>query len=294
MPSPKCIILAGGLGTRLAPLTNFACKQLLPVFDKPAIYYPINLALLSGIREILIISTPDATPQIASALGDGSKFGCVFEYVVQREPRGIAEALILGESFLANSDCLLLLGDNILIKGGYTEWVSDLFASNKGATIVGTRVDRPQEFGVIEIDSNSKDVVNIEEKPERPKTNIASIGMYVYDGSASQRAKQLKPSDRGELEITDLNLSYLADKQLSCSVLSRGDFWADIGHFDSLLACANMISLSQSHSNTIIGSPEEAALNSGFIDRPQFLKLVNSLPKNRYSEVLRRSVDDKL
>ena len=288
----KAIILAGGAGTRLWPLTSFTCKQLLGLYDKPVIFYPLCLALLSGVREILIISTANATPQLEEVLGNGEDLGCCISYKCQEKPNGIAEALILGEDFLDGCPCILLLGDNVLIKSGYTDWITSLMDHNKGATIFGARVDQPQDFGIVEISRSSGQVLSISEKPSHPKSNVAAIGMYLYDGTAPARAKELKPSNRGELEITDLNKSYLADDQLCCDVLSRGDFWADVGTPDNLLECSVFVKTFQHQSSRVIGSPEEAALRQGLITAKQYENLIKAMPKSPYSKILFESVND--
>lgn len=283
----KAIILAGGTGSRLNPATKSICKQLLPVYDKPAIYYPFSLCLLSGISEILIISTPDSVPALEKLLGDGSNYGCSIQYKVQYRPDGIARALIIGEEFLNGDPCMLLLGDNILIKSGFTNFITPLITQHSGARIFGFPVKQPEQFGVIEYDSQTKAVLSLEEKPYKPKSNLAAVGLYLYDGSASERAKSLKESARGELEITDLNISYLKDGLLSCSTFSRGDFWGDIGTFEALNECSNYVRLHQEYTGMLISSPEEAAYRLGRIDREEFINLISPLPKNSYSKLLR-------
>lgn len=283
----KAIILAGGAGSRLYPATAVTCKQLLPVYDKPVIYYPFSLCLLAGIREILIISTEDALPVLRNVFSDGASYGCSVQYKVQDKPNGVAEALLIGEDFLAGDSCLLLLGDNILIKSGFVSFMDDFKRRNLGATVFGCPVKKPERFGVIEYDHTHRTVLSLEEKPKKPKSNLAAIGMYVYDGSAPERVKSLKPSVRGELEITDLNIDYLKDNALSCSTFSRGDFWGDVGTFEALNECSNYIRLHQEYTGMLIGSIEEIAYRTGRITRSEFAELVNSMPHNSYSRMLK-------
>ncbi len=288
----KAIILAGGEGTRLHPLTKVTCKQLLPIFDKPLVYYPLSSCILAGVNEILFISTPEALPKIESTLGDGTQFGCSFSYKPQEKANGIAEALLIGEDFLDGSQCFLILGDNIIFKSGYTDFISKAILENSGATVFGFPVKKPSDFGVVQLDAETNHVVSIEEKPEHPKSNLAVIGMYIYDGTAPQRAKDLKPSGRGELEITDLNNSYLEEGHLRCQLMSRGDFWADAGTFSSMNDCSNFIRLHQEYTNLLIGSPEECAYKMGYISKDQFVDMVRELPSNPYSRNLLRIVDE--
>lgn len=288
----KAIILAGGTGSRLYPATVATCKQMLPVYDKPAIYYPFSLCLLAKVSEVLIISTKEVLPILENLLGDGSDYGCPVQYKIQDQPNGIAESLIIGESFLAGDPCFLLLGDNILIKSGFVDFLSELETDRLGATIFGFPVKNPEHFGVIEYETKTETVLSLEEKPENPKSHLATIGMYVYDGSASKRAKSLKPSSRGELEITDLNIDYLKDGLLHCKTFSRGDFWGDIGTFESLNECSNYIRLHQEYTGMLIGSPEESAYRSGRISKSKFADLVKLMPNNSYSRMLSSVLED--
>ena len=286
----KAIILAGGAGSRLHPLTNIVCKQLLPIFDKPMIYYPLSSCILAGIRDVLIISTPEALPNIEGALKDGSQFGCSISYRTQNMPNGIAEALLIGEDFLDGSDCFLTLGDNLIFKSGYSDFVSNAIAENSGATVFGFPVNNPSDFGVINFNGETNGVISIEEKPTNPSSNMAAIGMYIYDDTASERVKELEPSGRGELEITDLNNSYLKENRLRCQLMSRGDFWADAGTFSSMNDCSNFIRLHQGYTNLLIGSPEECAYRMGYISTEQFTDLVKKMPVNLYSKALQQIV----
>lgn len=292
MNKVKAIILAGGTGSRLHPLTSVACKQLLPIYDKPAIYYSLSNCLLAGIRDILIISTPDALPIIKEALKDGGRFGCSIDYAVQKKANGIAEALLIGEDFLDGFSCFLVLGDNLIFKSGYTDFISNSILKNLGATVFGFPVKNPSDFGVINLDPKTNHVLSLEEKPKYPKSNIAAIGMYIYDNTASKRAKELKPSDRGELEITDLNNSYLKEGKLSCQTLSRGDFWADVGTFESMNDCSNFIRLHQEYASLLIGAPEECAYRMGYISKKELVIRAKKMPENFYSKMLRRIAEE--
>ena len=262
----KGILLAGGHGTRLYPITKFSCKQLLPIYDKPLIYYALTLLLLAKIEEILIISTPTSIPIIEKILGDGSQYGAKITYQVQAEPKGIAQAFLLAEEFLANSPCMMVLGDNIINKSGMIDFFDKAIKNNDGATIFGFPVRDPQRFGIVELDANNK-IVSIEEKPQNPKSNIAAIGLYLYDETVVEKAHRLTPSVRGELEITDLNALYLQENRLHCQTLSRGDFWVDAGTFDSMNDASNYIRLQQKYTNLAIGAPAEAAYSAGFITK---------------------------
>lgn len=254
----KGIILSGGSGTRLRPLTDFVCKQLLPVYDKPLIYYPLTSLILAGIKEILIISTPKDVPILRDAIGNGNNWGISIEYAIQSEPRGIAEAFIVGENFIQEKPVMMILGDNILHKSKFTEFIKKSLLENQGATIFGFPVSDPKRFGVIEVDSKTNTVLSIEEKPKEPKSNLAAIGLYIYDGSVSQKARSLTPSARGELEITDLNNLYLKEKTLRFERLSRGDFWMDVGIFDAFSDAAQLVRLTETRLGLKFGCPEEA------------------------------------
>lgn len=286
----KGIILAGGSGTRLRPLTDFVCKQLLPVYDKPLIYYPLTSLILSGIKEILIISTPKDVPILEAALGDGKKWGISLSYAVQDKPRGLADAFIIGADFIGKDNVCMMLGDNILHKGGFTNVMKAAFAGNKGATLFGFPVSDPERFGVIELTEEKGPVQSLEEKPEKPKSNLAAIGLYVYDNSVVQRANDLKPSKRGEIEITDLNNTYLAEGTLDCIRLSRGDLWIDAGVFDSFADAAQLIRLVENRMGLKIGCPEEASYVIGNISKEQLKDLAASFKSSPYGRYLKQIV----
>lgn len=282
----KGIILAGGSGTRLYPLTEVTSKQLLPIYDKPMICYPLATMMLLGITDILIISTPQDTPVIEAYLGDGQKYGLSLEYAIQNEPKGIAEAFIIGEKFIGESSVCLLLGDNIFhfVKSPKEIRPPEGFT---GARIVGYHVPDPERFGVIEF-SKDKSVKSLEEKPREPKSNYAAVGLYFYDSTVAQRAKNLKPSDRGELEITDLNLEYLKEGALSCSILPRGSLWMDAGTIHSLNVISNYAKYVEDIQNLKISCIEEIAYRQGYIDREEFSGIINSIkqdvPYRKYLE----------
>ena len=267
----KGILLAGGHGTRLYPVTKFSCKQLLPIYDKPLIYYALTLLLLAKIEEILIISTPTSLPVIEKVLGDGSQYGITLSYQVQAEPKGIAQAFLLAEEFLAGASCMMVLGDNIINKSDMSSFFKKAMQNNDGATIFGFPVRDPKRFGIVELDTDNK-IVSVEEKPQNPKSNIAAIGLYLYDETVVEKAHRLTPTVRGELEITDLNNLYLQQNRLHCQTLSRGDFWVDAGTFDSMNDASNYIRLQQKYTNLAIGAPMEAAYSAGFITQEQMQK----------------------
>ena len=292
MTEIKAIILAGGTGSRLRPLTDMVCKQLLPIYDKPVIYYPLSSCILAGIRDILIISTPEALPIMRRSLGNGQQLGCSISYKVQERANGIAEALLLGEDFLDGASCFLILGDNVLFKSGYTAFIATSISKNSGATVFGLPVKNPSAFGVVSLNAETNQVLAIEEKPDNPKSNIAAIGMYIYDETAPKRVKKLKPSARGELEITDLNNSYLRDEVLSCRTLSRGDFWADVGGFEAMNDCSNFVRLHQEYTNLLIGSPEECAYRMGYLSKDEFANMIRKMPKSCYSKMLQRIISE--
>ena len=284
----KGILLAGGHGTRLHPLTKFSCKQLLPIYDKPLIYYPLTLLLLAKIQDILIISTPESIPIVENVLGDGKQYGINLSYLVQDNPNGIAEAFVLADEFLDGAPCMMVLGDNIMNKSGLGDFLQQTLHDNQGGTIFGFPVRDPERFGIIELDHNNK-VLSVEEKPTEPKSNMAAIGLYVYDETVTDKAKSLTPSARGELEITDLNNLYLQENKLFCKRLSRGDFWADAGTFNSMNDASNYVRLQQKYTNLEIGSPEEAAYHAGFIDKEQLRILYQNNKKtfpNNYFNML--------
>ncbi|PQJ77186.1 glucose-1-phosphate thymidylyltransferase RfbA [Polaribacter glomeratus] len=276
----KGIVLAGGSGTRLHPLTLAVSKQLMPVYDKPMIYYPISVLILSGIREILIISTPQDLPLFERLLGDGKKYGCSFQYKVQEKPNGLAEAFLIGEDFIAKDNIALILGDNIFYGSGLP---SLLRANNKpdGGVVYAYHVTDPERYGVVEFDENFK-AISIEEKPLKPKSNYAVPGIYFYDNTVVEIAKQIKPSKRGELEITDINKVYLEKGKLEVTVLDRGIAWLDTGTFDSLMQAGQFVQAIEQRQGLKIGSLEESAYRSGFITKQQMYNLAKPLLKSGY------------
>ena len=279
----KAIILAGGSGTRLYPLTRIACKQLLPVYDKPMIYYPLATLMLGGIREVLIISTPKDVPQFRDLLGDGSRLGMRIEYAEQPRPAGIAQAFLIGEEFIAGDPVSLILGDNIFY--GKLDFFRQALAMESGACIFGYQVRDPERYGVVEFDAAGK-AISLEEKPSKPKSPFAVPGLYVYDRQIVDICRNMKPSARGELEITDVNIEYLRRGQLNVKVLGRGMAWLDTGTQTSLLEAANYIAAIQNRQGLMIACLEEIAFNQGWIDRAQLAALVEALPKNEYGEYL--------
>lgn len=292
----KGIILAGGSGTRLYPLTKVTSKQLLPVYDKPMIYYPLSTLMLAGIRDILIISTPEDTPRFESLLGDGSLFGIRLSYKVQPSPDGLAQAFILGEEFLNGEAGAMVLGDNIFYGMGFTKILRAALKNaeqNGRATVFGYYVPDPERFGVVEFDESGK-ALSIEEKPAIPKSNYAVTGLYFYPAGVSERAKQIKPSARGELEITTLNEMYLDDGLLDVQVLSRGFAWLDTGTMQSLLQAAEFIEMIQSRQGIMISAPEEIAYISGFIDKDQLMESAKAYGKSPYGEHLKAVAERKI
>ena len=269
----KGIILAGGSGTRLDPLTRIACKQLLPIYDKPMIYYPLATLMLGGIREVLIISTPKDLPMFEALLGDGANLGIRLEYRVQPEPKGIAQAFLVGDTFVGNDGATLILGDNLFY--GKLDFFRAALAQEKGACVFGYHVRDPERFGVVEFDAQKK-VLSIEEKPSKPKSSYAVPGLYVYDNTVIDRVKAQQPSARGELEITDLNNSYLNDGQLQVRLLGRGIAWLDTGTPASMLEAGNYIATVERQQNLKIACLEEVALNRGFINESQFEAALNA------------------
>ena len=291
MTHRKGIILAGGSGTRLNPVTRVISKQLLPVYDKPMIYYPLSTLMLGGIREILIISTPQDTPRFEQLLGDGSQWGIDLSYAVQPSPGGIAQAFILGTNFLATHPSVLILGDNIFHGTDLQAKIERATLRSKGASIFAYRVKDPERFGVVELDTTGQ-AISIQEKPKAPKSKLAVTGLYFYDETVVDRTRELKPSERGELEITDLNRSYMADRQLHVEIMGRGMAWLDTGTHDSLLNAANFVHTMQQRQGTTIASPEEIAFRRGYIDADQLLALAGTLGRGDYAEYLNEVAEE--
>ena len=283
----KGIILAGGSGTRLYPLTSVTSKQLLPVYDKPMIYYPLSTLMLAGIRDILIISTPEDLGKFEGLLGDGSQFGISLSYKEQPSPDGLAQAFILGEDFIAGDRCAMILGDNIFYGHGLVKRLKDAVKDEKNATIFGYLVEDPERFGVVEFD-NDLNVLSLEEKPEHPKSNYAVTGLYFYDNKVVEMAKQVKPSARGELEITDLNTMYLAEGKLAIQPLGRGYAWKDTGTMDALLDAADFVRMVERNQGIVISAPEEIAYNEGWIDKEDLKKAIEGYGNSLYGKHLSR------
>ena len=283
----KGIILAGGSGTRLYPITKGISKQLIPVYDKPMIYYPLSTLMLAGIRDILVISTPEYTPLFESLLGDGSDFGINLSYKVQERPNGLAEAFILGKEFIGSDSVCLILGDNIYYGSGLSKQLQEAAKKEDGATVFGYHVNDPERFGVVEFDENMH-ALSIEEKPEHPKSNYAVTGLYFYDNDVVEIAENLKPSDRGELEITDVNKEYLRRGKLDVKVMGRGYAWLDTGTHDSMLEAASFISTIQKRQNLKVACLEEIAYRMHWISREKLIELAQPLKKNDYGQYLLR------
>lgn len=284
----KGIILAGGSGTRLYPITKAISKQLMPVYDKPMIYYPLSILMMAGISEILIITTPEDNPQFKRLLGDGSQLGCKFQYAVQQVPSGLAQAFVIGADFIGNDKVALILGDNIFHGTGLDKQLQTL-TNVDGGYVFAYQVSDPERYGVVEFDANMK-AVSIEEKPKQPKSNYAVPGLYFYDNVVVKIAKELKPSSRGEYEITDVNKAYLKKGKLKVAVLDRGTAWLDTGTFDSLSDASEFVRVIEKRQGTKIGCVEEVAYKQGFISKVQLLQLANELAKSGYGEYLRKIV----
>jgi glucose-1-phosphate thymidylyltransferase len=285
--SRKGILLAGGTGTRLYPLTRAVSKQLMPVYDKPMVYYPLTTLMLAGVREILLITTPDELPRFRTLLGDGKRWGLSIEYAPQPKPEGIAQAFLIGEDFLGGAPSALVLGDNIFYGHGLQGQLARADARQKGATVFGYWVKNPSDYGVAEFDSTGA-VIGLEEKPSRPKSHFAVTGLYFYDGTVCERARSLRPSARGELEITDLNRAYLATHELGVELFGRGFAWLDTGTHEALLQAANFIQTIESRQGLKVGCPEEVAYYKSWITREDLNELASALGKTEYAEYLRQ------
>ena len=291
----KGIILAGGSGTRLYPLTTVTSKQLLPVYDKPMIYYPLSTLMLAGIRDILIISTPEDTPRFETLLGDGKRFGINLSYAVQPSPDGLAQAFIIGEKFIGNDSCCMVLGDNIFCGNGLKKALRDAVsaADNGRGTVFGYYVTDPERFGVVEFDKEGQ-AVSIEEKPKEPKSNYAVVGLYFYPKGVSEMAKVIKPSARGELEITTLNQMYLDKKELNVITFGRGFTWLDTGTHEALADATAFVKMIEEHQGLKVSCIEEIAFNNGWINKQQLLEIAEPMKKNQYGQHLINVANDKL
>ncbi len=291
----KGIILAGGAGTRLYPLTMVTSKQLLPVYDKPMIYYPLSTLMLAGIKDILIISTPEDTPRFENLLGDGSQFGISLSYCVQPSPDGLAQAFLLGKEFIGNDSCAMVLGDNIFYGNGFSRILraAAQSAENGRATVFGYYVHDPERFGIVEFDREGN-VLSVEEKPKNPKSNYAITGLYFYPAGVSEKAKAVRPSARGELEITTLNDLYLKEGALNVELLGRGFAWLDTGTTDSLVEAANFVQMIEKRQNIKISAPEEIAYIRGWIDREKLLESAAKYGKSPYGQHLKNVADGKV
>ena len=291
----KGIVLAGGSGTRLYPLTMVTSKQLLPIYDKPMIYYPLSTLMLAGIRDILIISTPDDTPRFKALLGDGKRFGLNLSYAVQPSPDGLAQAFIIGEEFIGDDDCCMVLGDNIFYGNGFKKELHNAVKNaDKGrATVFGYYVPDPERFGVVEFDKNGQ-AISIEEKPKQPKSNYAVVGLYFYPKGNAQKAKEVKPSPRGELEITTLNQMYLENNQLDVITFGRGFTWLDTGTHESLADATAFVKMIEEHQGLKVSCIEEIAYNNGWITKEQLLATAEPMKKNQYGQHLINVANGKI
>lgn len=281
----KGIILAGGSGTRLYPITKAISKQIIPIYDKPMIYYPLSVLMLAEIKEILVISTPRDIVVFKELLEDGSDFGLKISYAIQEKPNGLAEAFLIGEKFIENDSCALVLGDNIFYGHGFTGMLKEALSKEKGATIFGYYVNNPKDFGVVEFDEKGK-AISLEEKPENPKSNYAIPGLYFYDNTVVEKARKVKPSKRRELEITTLNEMYLNENNLNVVSLGRGMAWLDTGTHDALLEASNFVKTIQSRQGVMVACPEEIAYRNGWIDKDKIKELAKSLLKSEYGKYL--------
>jgi len=288
----KGIILAGGSGTRLYPLTRVTSKQLLPIYDKPMIYYPLSVLMDAGIRDVLIISTPVDTPRFKELLGDGSSLGMNLDYAVQESPDGLAQAFIIGEQFIENDKVAMILGDNIFSGYGFKDILKKAVAKESGATVFGYYVDDPERFGIVEFDESGK-AISIEEKPEKPKSNYCVTGLYFYDNRVVEYAKNLKPSKRGELEITDLNRIYLENGELDVALLGKGFTWLDTGTQESLVDATNFVYTVETHEHRKIACLEEIAYKNGWISREKVWEAYELYKKNEYGKYLKDVLDGK-
>ncbi len=292
----KGIILAGGAGTRLYPLTMVTSKQLLPIYDKPMIYYPLSTLMLAGIKDILVISTPEDTPRFENLLGDGSQFGVHLSYKVQPSPDGLAQAFLLGEEFIGDDACAMVLGDNIFYGNGFSKILKESVVNaeqNNRATVFGYYVNDPERFGIVEFDQNGK-VLSVEEKPEKPKSNYAITGLYFYPKNVSKMAHDVKPSARGELEITTLNDMYLKEERLDVQLLGRGFAWLDTGTMDSLVEAADFVRMVEQRQGIKISAPEEIAYKNGWIDREKLTESANKYGKSPYGAHLKAVAENKI
>jgi len=289
----KGIILAGGSGTRLYPITRSISKQIIPVYDKPMIYYPLSVLMLSGIKDILIISTPRDLPLYQELLGDGQQFGINLEYAEQPSPDGLAQAFLIGESFIGKDPVCLILGDNIFYGHGFGKVLMETAELKTGAVVFGYYVTDPERYGVVEFNQNG-DVISLEEKPKKPRSNYAVTGLYFYDNTVVEKAKTLKPSPRGELEITDLNKLYLEEKNLGVQLMGRGMAWLDTGTQESLLQASNYIYTIEKRQGLKISCIEEIAYKRGFIDKTKLLKLAKEMGKSQYASYLKAIAEDKI